>query len=176
VVVNRVLPARFSPEDGLALAAAPDDPAIRSARWFHARAQRSASSSRGCAELDRAGMHRAGVIVDRVHPFDPTDLNVAGTAARLAPVLGPSLAERTARTHAEVQRLAQRDAAAIARLRSALKSEPVALAERPSDVHDIPGLMALREELFERDDEHESQRHMAPVGSGDSENPRLHDG
>jgi anion-transporting ArsA/GET3 family ATPase len=39
VVVNRVLPARFSPEDGLALAAAPDDPAIHSARWFHARAQ-----------------------------------------------------------------------------------------------------------------------------------------
>ena len=39
VVVNRLLPARFSPEDGLALAAAPDDPAIRSARWFHARAQ-----------------------------------------------------------------------------------------------------------------------------------------
>lgn len=39
IVVNRLLPARFSPEDGLALAAAPDDPAIRSARWFHARAQ-----------------------------------------------------------------------------------------------------------------------------------------
>ena len=39
VVVNRLLPARFSSEDGLALAAAPDDPAIRSARWFHARAQ-----------------------------------------------------------------------------------------------------------------------------------------
>jgi len=39
VVVNRLLPARFSLEDGLALAAAPDDPAIRSARWFHARAQ-----------------------------------------------------------------------------------------------------------------------------------------
>jgi anion-transporting ArsA/GET3 family ATPase len=38
-VVNRLLPARFSPEDGLALAAAPDEPAIRSARWFHARAQ-----------------------------------------------------------------------------------------------------------------------------------------
>jgi anion-transporting ArsA/GET3 family ATPase len=39
VVVNRLLPARFSAEDELALAAAPDDPAIRSARWFHARAQ-----------------------------------------------------------------------------------------------------------------------------------------
>jgi anion-transporting ArsA/GET3 family ATPase len=39
VIVNRWLPARFSPDDGLALAAAADDPAIRSARWFHARAQ-----------------------------------------------------------------------------------------------------------------------------------------
>ena len=39
LVVNRLLPARFSAEDGHALAAAPDDPAIRSARWFHARAQ-----------------------------------------------------------------------------------------------------------------------------------------
>ena len=39
IVVNRLLPARFSAEEGLALAAAPDDPAIRSARWFHARAQ-----------------------------------------------------------------------------------------------------------------------------------------
>jgi len=47
IVVNRLLPARFSPEDGLALAAAPDDPAIRSARWFHARAQAQH------AELDR---------------------------------------------------------------------------------------------------------------------------
>ena len=39
VVVNRLLPAWFSAEEGLALAAAPDDPAIRSARWFHTRAQ-----------------------------------------------------------------------------------------------------------------------------------------
>ena len=98
------------------------------------------------------------------------------TAARLPPVLGRSLAERTARTHAEVQRLAQRDAAAVARLRSALQSEPVSLAERSSDVHDIPGLMALREELFERDDQHETHRQIAPVGSGDSENPRLRHG
>ena len=39
VVVNRLLPAWFSARDGQALAAAPADPAIRSARWFHARAQ-----------------------------------------------------------------------------------------------------------------------------------------
>jgi anion-transporting ArsA/GET3 family ATPase len=128
------------------------------------------------AELDRVGMHRARVIVKRVHPFDPTDVDVAGTAARLAPVLGPSLAERTARTHAELQRLAQRDAAAIARIRSALKSDPVSLAERPSDVHDIPGLMALREELFERDDEHETHRWPVPVGAGVGESPGLQHG
>ena len=60
------------------------------------------------AELDRAGMHCAGVIVNRAHPLDPTDPDVASTAARLAPVLGSSLAKRTAITHAEVQRLARR--------------------------------------------------------------------
>jgi anion-transporting ArsA/GET3 family ATPase len=39
VVVNRLLSAWFTAKEGRALAAAPDDPAIRSARWFHARAQ-----------------------------------------------------------------------------------------------------------------------------------------
>ena len=128
------------------------------------------------AELDRAGMHRAGVIVNRVHPLDPTDPDVASTAARLAPVLGSSLAKRTAITHAEVQRLAQRDAAAIARLRSALHAEPVLLADRPSDVHDIPGLVALHEELFERDDAHGTHRHIPRAGSRDDEDPRLEHG
>jgi anion-transporting ArsA/GET3 family ATPase len=104
------------------------------------------------AGLDRAGMHRAGVIVNRVHPLEAAGPDIAENAARLAPVLGTELAERTARAHAEVQRLAQRDAAAIARLRSALHAEPVCLADRPSDVHDIPALVALYEELFERDD------------------------
>jgi anion-transporting ArsA/GET3 family ATPase len=104
------------------------------------------------AELDRVGMHRAGVIVNRVHPLEADRLGVAKNAARLAPVLGPSLAQRTARAHAQMQRLAQRDAAAVARLRSALHADPVCLADRPSDVHDIPGLVALQEELFERHD------------------------
>ena len=125
------------------------------------------------AELDRAGMHRAGLIVNRVHPLDPADLDAAGTAARLTPILGSSLAERTAGTHAQVQRLAQRDAAAIARLRAALKCEPVSLTDRPSDMHDIPGLMTLRGELFERDNAHETHRQIAPVGSRGGENPRV---
>jgi anion-transporting ArsA/GET3 family ATPase len=123
------------------------------------------------AELDRAGMHRAGAIVNRVHPLDPTDLDVAAIAARLVPALGSSLAERTAHTHAQVQRLAQRDAAAIARLRSALHDEPVSLGDRPSDVHDLSGLVALYEELFERDDSHAKHRqipHAAVRDGGDA--------
>jgi hypothetical protein len=118
-------------------------------------------------------MHRVGVIVNRVHPFDAADSDAAGTAARLTPVLGSSLAERTARTHAEVQRLARRDMAAIARLRSALHADPVCLADRPSGVHDIPGLVALRAELFERDDAHGTHRPIAAAGGRDGENPRM---
>jgi anion-transporting ArsA/GET3 family ATPase len=127
-------------------------------------------------ELDRAGMHRAGVIVNRVHPFDTTDLDVAATATRLAPVLGSSLAERTARTHAQVQRLAQRDAAAIARLHSALHDEPVSLDDRPSDVHGISGLAALYEELFERDDSHGTHRQIAHAAVRDGEDSRPEHG
>jgi anion-transporting ArsA/GET3 family ATPase len=36
-VANRVFPSRFTSEDALALARAPDDPAVRSGRWFAAR-------------------------------------------------------------------------------------------------------------------------------------------
>ncbi len=39
VVANRVFPARFTSEDVLALARAAEDPAVRSARWFAARAK-----------------------------------------------------------------------------------------------------------------------------------------
>jgi len=39
VVANRVLPSRFTSDDVLALARAPEDPAVRSARWFAARAK-----------------------------------------------------------------------------------------------------------------------------------------
>jgi len=43
VVVNRLFPSRFGSVDRHALAGAPDDPAVRDARWFdgRARAQRS---------------------------------------------------------------------------------------------------------------------------------------
>ena len=39
MAVNQLFPSRFSEKDGERLLAAPDEPAVRSARWFHARAR-----------------------------------------------------------------------------------------------------------------------------------------
>ena len=39
VVANRVFPSRFTAEDARALSCVPEDPAVRSARWFAARAK-----------------------------------------------------------------------------------------------------------------------------------------
>jgi len=39
VIVNRAFPSRFTARDMAALSAAPDDPAVRSARWLHGRGQ-----------------------------------------------------------------------------------------------------------------------------------------
>ena len=39
VVANRVFPSRFTSADAVALSHAPEDPAVRSARWFAARAR-----------------------------------------------------------------------------------------------------------------------------------------
>jgi anion-transporting ArsA/GET3 family ATPase len=53
VLVNRVFPVRFSAEDAARLSRAPDDAAIRSARWFHRRVQaQQAQLERLRAELD----------------------------------------------------------------------------------------------------------------------------
>jgi anion-transporting ArsA/GET3 family ATPase len=55
VVVNRMFPSRFSASDAVALAAAPDDPAVRSAQWLHARARAQRAQlvrlRRGLAEV-----------------------------------------------------------------------------------------------------------------------------
>jgi anion-transporting ArsA/GET3 family ATPase len=101
------------------------------------------------AELERDGMHRSAVIVNRVHPLDPDERDIVTTAARLQPVLGAPLAHRVARTHADVQLLARRDQAALRRLRLALHDpEPICLADREADVHEIDALVDLHRELF----------------------------
>ena len=100
-------------------------------------------------ELDRIKERRRGVVVNRVHRLDPQDGCVDRTTSRLEPALGRRLAERVARAHENVQRLAHRDHAALQRLRSALdEPELFCVTERASDLQDIRGLVSLHDELF----------------------------
>jgi anion-transporting ArsA/GET3 family ATPase len=100
-------------------------------------------------ELERAGMSRNGVIVNRMRPFDRDERGPEATAARLEGVLGAPLAARVARAHAEVQLLARGDQAALERLRRALnEQEPFCLGDREADVHDVDALVDLHHELF----------------------------
>src|SRR5262249_12006700 len=102
-------------------------------------------------QLAAAGMHRCGVIVNRVHARESAKVDVAEVTAALTPALGGRLAARVAHTHAEVQLLARRDAAAVDRLRRALREpDPVCLAEREHEVRSIEGLLELCDELFGR--------------------------
>ncbi len=100
------------------------------------------------AELDRAGMHRSGVIVNRVHPVDRATDDTAAIIARLTPDFGPQLAEKVARTHSEVQRLARRDDRAVERLRTVLDDDPIRVPDRETDVYDIASLVDLHRSLF----------------------------
>jgi anion-transporting ArsA/GET3 family ATPase len=100
-------------------------------------------------ELERMGMHRAGLIVNRLHPLDPTGAVLADTTARLVPTLGDTLAARVARKHAELQVLARREQPAVSRLRRALGDPPaVRLLDRGGEVNDPVGLVSLCSELF----------------------------
>lgn len=100
-------------------------------------------------ELDRLGMRRAGVIVNRVHPLEHGDSDIAAVDARLSGVLGARVAQKVARIHADVQVLARRDRAAIRELHAALHGpEPVRVHDRESDIRDAEGLVLLHRELF----------------------------
>lgn len=100
-------------------------------------------------ELERMGMHRSGLIVNRRHPYDPDGASVAATGARLAPTVGKPLATRVARKHAELQALARQEQKTLKRLSLALHHPPTfSLLDRGSDVNHAAGLVALCSELF----------------------------
>jgi len=100
-------------------------------------------------ELQRNGMHRAGVIVNRVHPLDEGPCDVATTARRLASTLGARLSNAVAVVHEDVQQLARRDDAALARLRATLGDPaPVSLFDRERDLHDIAQVAQLAAEVL----------------------------
>jgi anion-transporting ArsA/GET3 family ATPase len=102
--------------------------------------------------LQRAELSFAALIVNRVHALDPEQQDEGQTAERLAAVLGAGLARRVARTHAELQVLARRDAAGIRRLGDELgETQPVIVGELDADVHDLTGLVELHAQLLGRD-------------------------
>lgn len=99
--------------------------------------------------LAAGGLHCRGLIVNRFHPATGTDGDEAATAARLAPTLGPVLAAKVARAQADLDGLARRDEHALRRLAEALPGSPaICLTDREADVHDIPELLDLCDELL----------------------------
>ena len=123
------------PQTGFLIVTSPERSAVDEAVFF-------------AAELDRAGLHRCGVIVNRVHPLDLSPHDPGPVVARLHDRLGTRLAHKVARTHAEVQRLAGRDADAVDRLRRAVRDDPVCVPDRDTDVHDVRSLVELYNDLF----------------------------
>lgn len=102
-------------------------------------------------KLREAGMPLGGLVVNRVEPGvgEPEPLHPSAVVEELAPVLGATLAAKVARTVADAQVLAARDAAAIARLRAELdEREPILVPLMDTDVHDIAGLVAVQRHLF----------------------------
>jgi anion-transporting ArsA/GET3 family ATPase len=102
-------------------------------------------------KLRESGMPFGGLIVNRVHALDggATPLTPEDVAARLGEELGTRLAAKVARTYGEALAVAERDAAAIARLTAETGDHsPVIVPELDGDVHDVAGLAAVHEHLF----------------------------
>jgi anion-transporting ArsA/GET3 family ATPase len=88
-----------------------------------------------------------GLVINRAHAVDgaPGDAD----AAALEAALGARLAAKVARAYGEARTLAERDAAAIERLRAETgDADPVVVPQLAGDVHDIDGLVAVHGHLF----------------------------
>ena len=93
------------------------------------------------AKLSEAGLPFGGLVVNRVHAPVTGELDTSG--------LGPELATKVSEAAAEVAMLAERDAAAVARLRTALgDDDPVLVPHLSGDVHDVDGLVAMYRHLW----------------------------
>jgi anion-transporting ArsA/GET3 family ATPase len=91
-----------------------------------------------------------GLVVNRAHALDGASGEADGEALEAA--LGARLAAKVARAYAEERALAERDAAAIERLRAETgDDEPVVVPQLAGDVHDIDGLVAVHAHLFAPD-------------------------
>jgi anion-transporting ArsA/GET3 family ATPase len=92
-------------------------------------------------KLRDARMPFGGLIVNRVQTMVDSDDDAAD--------LPPALAAKVKQTLHELRLLAQRDAAAIERLRRELdEPEPILVPQLDGDVHDVDGLVAVHRHLF----------------------------
>ena len=100
-------------------------------------------------KLAEAGMPFGGLVVNRVHAAP--ELN-GELPPSLAKELGADLAERVDRSARELAALAESDEAGVDRLLDALGDPPaIVIPELDDDVHDVHGLVLVREHLFDDD-------------------------
>jgi len=101
-------------------------------------------------KLDESGMPFGGLIVNRVHPLGTDGAgDVRDIERRLEAALGAKLAAKVARAYAEERVLAERDEAAIERLRVETgDDDPVLIPQLDGDVHDIDGLVRVHRHLL----------------------------
>jgi anion-transporting ArsA/GET3 family ATPase len=132
-----------SPETAFVLVTSAQSEPVSEAIWFG-------------RTLRDGGLPFAGVVVNRFH-HDLRDLDsVDGLGGALTEALGDELAARVIANLADYHVLAERDAVNVARLRAALDSEPLLLVPQfDEDIHDVEGLMRMREFLFASDSERE---------------------
>jgi anion-transporting ArsA/GET3 family ATPase len=115
------------------LVASPRHDAIEDAIFFH-------------DQLEERGMPFGGVVVNRFH-----DTRGGGTKIDLERTLGPELATKVEANYKDYEVLIRRDRANLSRLTKRLKGEPVLVVpELDGDVHDLDGLAAMVEHLYEK--------------------------
>jgi anion-transporting ArsA/GET3 family ATPase len=115
------------PQTAFVIVASPEHEPVEEAIFFGAR-------------LREARLAFGGLIVNRVH--EPVTGEVPAGLAE-------PLAAKVAQAAAELDALAARDVAAVARLRDALGAgDPVLIPHLPGDVHDVDGLIAVHGHLF----------------------------
>jgi anion-transporting ArsA/GET3 family ATPase len=103
------------------------------------------------SKLRDARMAFGGLVVNRVHALEDDDGAAPEEVAAVLEVeLGAKLAAKVARTYAEARVLAERDAAAIERLRRRTGDrDPVIVPQLDGDVHDVDGLLRVHAHLFD---------------------------
>jgi anion-transporting ArsA/GET3 family ATPase len=99
-------------------------------------------------KLNEAGMHRAGLIVNRMHLDGLHGLSIEQLQARLAKQLGDELAARVAANLADFDVLARRDAESVSALSQTFgDSDPLLVPHLDGDV-DLRGLAEIERHLF----------------------------